>query len=280
MMKKLLGLFRKEQKSTEIASAEMISGIESADKDADSDHRLEDEEPSKEKVQAVLRSAMEQIGNSFIDSLKTPRYKAAIETVDNLEDMSDEDFEKLVWERCKQLKGWSLSDVKKFIEGGTSERNKNEPLSSRELILLGVQSRIDSQNYDSAERDAAIVPAEERIKNAIPCSQGLYPHEILLLDYIKSFKYNTERTEFSGFWWYDYGVKDVLAVVRSLEERGFIKPGDLRSALSSYNASEIKETLIEYGLKRGGKKDELVQRALDDVPHVILEKNTHAALMY
>lgn len=110
-----------------------------------------------------------------------------------------------------------------------------------------------------------IVPAEKRMKNAIASKHGLYPHEVLVLDYSRV--YYTEGNSYPGFWWYRYGVRDVDKCLRFLFDRGFLKVGDLQSAIALENATVLKEELKKYGLKVSGKKDELVQRLIAEVPH-------------
>jgi hypothetical protein len=114
-----------------------------------------------------------------------------------------------------------------------------------------------------AELDEQIISVETRIKTAIASKQGLFPHEILVLDYAHTFY--TSGNSFQGFWWYRYGVSDVQAMLSSLVQRGFLQIGDLRAALNKQTAAAIKEVLKSHGLKQSGKKDELVQRTLDEV---------------
>jgi len=114
-----------------------------------------------------------------------------------------------------------------------------------------------------AEIDAQVIPVETQIKTAIASKQGLYPHELLVLDYAHTFY--TSNNSFQGFWWYRYGVRDVQAVLSSLEQRGFLQVGDLRAILNKQTAAAIKELLKANGQKQTGKKDELIQRALETI---------------
>ena len=123
--------------------------------------------------------------------------------------------------------------------------------------------KITSQIISSQQED--VIPVEERIKDAIASSHGLYPHEVLALDYAHS--YYTEGNHYQGFWWYRYGVSNVDALLRSLLDRGFLQVGDLQSAIENENITALKEELKRHGLKVSGKKAELVQRLLDGVSH-------------
>jgi len=100
------------------------------------------------------------------------------------------------------------------------------------------------------------------VKNAIPSKQGLYPHEIMMLEYAPSFK--TSGNSFQSFWYYQYSVTDPQSILDSLFNRGFIEVGDLRSALEKLKLPEIKEELKFLEQKLTGKKDELIDRLLEN----------------
>ena len=110
-----------------------------------------------------------------------------------------------------------------------------------------------------------IVPTEKRMQNAIASKHGLYPHEVLVLDYVGS--YYTEGNSFQGFWWYKYGVRDVDKCLNSLLDRSFIQVGNLQSAIGKETVAVLKGELKKYGFKVSGKKDELVQRLMAEVSH-------------
>lgn len=114
------------------------------------------------------------------------------------------------------------------------------------------------------ELDIEVIPAETRIKKAIASKQGLFPHEILVLDYAHTFY--TSGNAFQGFWWYRYGVRDVQAVLSSLVKRGFLQIGNLRAALEKQTSAAITEVLKARNIKATGKKADLIQRALDEIP--------------
>jgi hypothetical protein len=116
-----------------------------------------------------------------------------------------------------------------------------------------------------------IIPAEKRMQNAIASKHGLYPHEVLVLDYAGS--YYTEGNSFQGFWWYRYGVRDVDKCLYSLLDRGFLQVGNLQSAIGKETVVVLRGELKKYGLKVSGKKDELVQRLMAEVSHD--ELNSH-----
>lgn len=149
---------------------------------------------------------------------------------------------------------------------------KNEKMYAQNIVTAEVvkQSKTNISSFIRGSTEIIpspaddIIPAEKRMKNAIASKHGLYPHEVLILDYASA--YYTEGNSYPGFWWYRYGVRDVDKCLRSLLDRGFLKVGDLKSAIALENATIIKGELKKHGLKVSGKKDELVKRLLAEVP--------------
>lgn len=110
--------------------------------------------------------------------------------------------------------------------------------------------------------EAQIIPIEKRIKQMKPIAEGLYAHEILALSYAET--YHLTGDEYQGFWWWQYGVKDVTGMLKSLQTRGFITEGGTDSAVRACKVAELKEFLKTQGLKVSGKRDELVSRVLNE----------------
>ncbi len=94
-------------------------------------------------------------------------------------------------------------------------------------------------------------------------SSGLYPHEILAIEYAN--KYSFGENKFESFWWYEYGVKDMTSLLESLRERGFLSLGSLSDSLQLYKVDDLKSVLKAKGLKVSGKKQELINRLIESV---------------
>lgn len=130
----------------------------------------------------------------------------------------------------------------------------------------GLEPSIKGQAAVSQEIwSTEVITVEERIRTAFRSSHGLFPHEVLMLDYVG--RYSTGRpNSFPGFWWYRYGVRDPEGVLQSLLMRGFIRAGDLRSAIDCQNTTTLKDELKKHGLRHSGRKADLVNRLLEEVP--------------
>ena len=117
-----------------------------------------------------------------------------------------------------------------------------------------------------SQEPAEVIPLATRIKTAIPSKQGLFPHELLALDYAPTFYSDAETDSFQNFWYY-YGVNDVKALLSSLLKKGYLRIGELSDALENETMVTLKRTLKNHELKTSGKKEDLVKRIIEEVPH-------------
>lgn len=115
-----------------------------------------------------------------------------------------------------------------------------------------------------------VVTFEERKKTAIPSERGLYPAEILLLEYCSKGTYPGPKNGYPGFWWFSYGIRDVGAALKALEERGYIELGSIGDSIGSFTMPRLKELLIAHNQPTTGKKAELVERVAMTVPEIEL----------
>lgn len=103
----------------------------------------------KEQAETALREALDKIGSGFLESLKTDNMREALNTVQDVDGMSNEDFGTLLAQRMAILDEDERRAAAKMIglkiacwRGG-----EDEPLSLREEILLDLQSMIRRHNY-------------------------------------------------------------------------------------------------------------------------------------
>lgn len=118
--------------------------------------------------------------------------------------------------------------------------------------------------------ETKVITFEERKKISLPSNSGLYVAEILLLEYCSYGKYPNPSTGYPGFWWFEYGIKNVGAMLNSLENRGYIEYGDASESLGGLKVDELKQILTSQGLSSTGKKADLIQRVKDNVAETIL----------
>lgn len=104
---------------------------------------------SKTAAEEALRKALDIISRGFIDSLKTDTHREALDTVENVNDISEEDFGKLLAERMSVLDEEELTEAAKVIARKIAcwRGGADEPISLREEILLDLQAMIRRHNY-------------------------------------------------------------------------------------------------------------------------------------
>jgi len=155
-----------------------------------------------------------------------------------------------------------------FKKKSSDTQNRvEEQAGETPVIKPAIETPVIKPTINVVVSSDGVIPAEELIKTAHVSKHGLYPHEILALDYAPSFHTDDTTDSFHGFWWYRYGVKDVPAILSSLLERGFLQVENLQSAMEKETVVVIKKILGDHGLKTGGKKAELIQRLTENVPH-------------
>lgn len=160
--------------------------------------------------------------------------------------------------------------IKKLFQHSTDDpqnTEKTHPQNNDSPVKITI-SRESSPGNPSPD----IIPLSVLLKKAVPTKRGLYPHEILMLDYAHTYSTNSHRRHFQGFWYYQYSVQRPGKILHSLEERGFIQPGDLRSTIQAQTIPIIKNELKAIGQKVSGKKADLVERLLQNASPERLEK--------
>lgn len=94
--------------------------------------------------------------------------------------------------------------------------------------------------YEGTPFEKTVITFDERKKTSIPSERGLYVAEILLLEYCSYGKYPAPSNGYPGFWWFEYGIRDVAAALKSLELRGFIKYGSPYDTLTGWKVADLK----------------------------------------
>lgn len=138
------------------------------------------------------------------------------------------------------------------------------------LLSFKKEKRGEQAFVGNVVEQDGIIPLGVLLKKATLSKQGLYPHEILMLDYAPHFK--RSKNSFQSFWYWQYSVTKPQAVLDSLFERGFIKVGNLRSALARLTIPEIKQELKQFNQKVTGNKSVLIDRLIEFGELTVLNK--------
>lgn len=147
-------------------------------------------------------------------------------------------------------------------------KSKPSPKSVKERLANTVY--VSSKPQVQVAHQIEEVPSlQSRLQNCTPSKMGLYPHEIMMLDYAHTYK--TSGNTFQAFWKFKYSVLNPQSILDSLIHRGFIKAGNVKGCLEKLKVSEIKDLLTKVNQKTTGKKAELVERVLDSYSNEVLE---------
>ena len=97
------------------------------------------------------------------------------------------------------------------------------------------------KNHEGTPFEFTVIPFEERKKTSIPSARGLYVPEILMLSFCD--KFPNPKDGYPGYWWFQYGVRNVGGLLKSLEQRGFIEldPKKEKYRLTSLGKDEMED---------------------------------------
>lgn len=104
---------------------------------------------NKEQAESALRKALDKIGSGFIKNLKTDNMMEALDTIQDVDGMSEEDFSTLLAKRMSILDEEERREAAKEVARKIAywHGGEDEPLSLREEILLNLQAMIKRHNY-------------------------------------------------------------------------------------------------------------------------------------
>lgn len=162
-----------------------------------------------------------------------------------------------------------------FADAYEAKANKPAPfpptpvaLPDREPPIPEFEKRFYQTDDYYTEKDLAgnkVVPFEQR-QNGWKSKNGLRPAEILLLYYCSIGQYPRPSKGYPGFWWFEYGIRNVSYILETLEKRGFIEYGSLPDSVTALTAAQLKQLLKDAGESTAGKKADLVERVKSAVP--------------
>ncbi len=138
-----------------------------------------------------------------------------------------------------------------FIKGHRDSQKDDSQMKDKERYT-------DNHTFDKPET------TENHVGRGEPPCDGLYPEEVLVLSYAP--RYYVTGNDFPQFWLYKYSIGNVQEVLDSLLQRGYIAVGTIEDAVMSESLSVIKEELKKHDIKTTGKKKDLVQRLIENVP--------------
>lgn len=91
----------------------------------------------------------------------------------------------------------------------------------------------------------------------------LDPSEILFLDYIEGCP--IKNLALPKYWKYEYNLRP-RKTIKKFKKLNYIKESDYKFNITNYKVVELKDVLKKYNLKVSGKKSQLVERIIKEIP--------------
>lgn len=139
-------------------------------------------------------------------------------------------------------------------------------VSSDEVPYYREDSYYTLYSYPDSMMQTKVITFEERKGTAMPSARGLYPAQIMLLSYCETGRYPKPNGGYPGFWWFEYGIRDVGHALENLAANGFLEWVPKAHSLSSLKVAELRGILENSGLPTTGKKADLVDRIVSNIP--------------
>lgn len=154
----------------------------------------------------------------------------------------------------------------KFLEKVVDKMNEFDSKETEKTnVFVSLKSQTVKNNLQcqsvSGESGEEVPSLDKRIENAFPSKNGLYPHEILMLDQANT--YRTDTYNFQNFWKWECSVLDPRKVLDSLIDRGFICCSNVYPELKRTPVAKLKDLLAKKEICPTGKKEVLINRILD-----------------
>ena len=159
-----------------------------------------------------------------------------------------------------------IGQMQKTVYNSPNSYVDSSSISEDERPFYQPDSYYTYYSYPGSEMARRVVTFDERKQSTFPSTRGLYIAEIMLLEYCSYGKYPKPKGGYPGLWWFKYGIRDVGHALESLKDRGFIQWAPKTCNLGGMKADELKQILVNEGLPTNGKKAELIDRIVQNIP--------------
>lgn len=142
--------------------------------------------------------------------------------------------------------------------------NIEPPIPESEKQYYRPDAYYTESSHPGTQFERKVITFEDRKKISYPSKNGLYVAEILLLEYVSYGTYPHPKNGYPGLWWFEYGIRNVGAMLESLEQRGYIKYGEAIDQLPRFTVSQLKEISAILKIEPKGNKPDIVGLILDN----------------
>lgn len=130
-----------------------------------------------------------------------------------------------------------------FLKNRSPSCKGEPPIPNEEKQYYQPDSYYVSVTHPGTVFEKRVIPFQERKSISFPSKRGLYVAEILLLEYCSYGTYPHPKNGYPGFWWFEYGMRNVGHYLSELERRGFIciEPEKGKYRLTELGEAELSE---------------------------------------
>lgn len=151
-----------------------------------------------------------------------------------------------------------------FVAVYVFDQTKKE--ESRKQNALKAQREANELNRISAEISERYQASRQQFLKEMRHEDHSREHKIarFLLWMKDGKKYSDNPNDYPGFFFYEYGIKNVPEFFRSMITDMFVEPASIEAQLKIKKVSELKEILKAKNLPVSGVKTELIKRIVDN----------------
>lgn len=146
----------------------------------------------------------------------------------------------------------------------------DRPIPEKDKKYYQSDNYYTKKAFEGTVFEKKVITFEERKKISFPSNTGLYVAEILLLSYCDKGQFPCPANGYQGFWWFEYGVRNVGAVLSSLEERGYIYLRHANDCVGQLTIPKLKTILKDHDLSISGNKADLLSRVAENISEEVL----------
>ena len=151
-----------------------------------------------------------------------------------------------------------------FSKGGCAD---SSTVSDDERPFYQADDYYSLYSHPNTQFEKKVITFAERKTKSVPSLRGLFIGEILLLEYCSYGKYPKPASGYPGFWWFEYGIRDIGHLLESLVDRGFITWASFEECISKLKVAELKDILDTHALPSSSKKADLVNTIVAELPN-------------
>ena len=148
----------------------------------------------------------------------------------------------------------------------------DEKIAYNQMLIALFQKHFVSKDAALSKQTMQVRAAlNKHISKCVPTSRGLFPHEILLLQRISSYKLN-EIPEWVEEKWNEHFETPISVYVGQFVDKKLIRFASAAENIEKLTVPELKKCLSDNGFDTHGTKHNLLHRVLSELPSDAIDR--------